>query len=231
MQLQSTKCIRNADGLKTCIHCQNICIKNGKAHGKQRYRCKGCKRSHTEAYTYHACKEGMNLWIKGLLKEGCGVRSIARLLKISATTVLKKILAFSKQIRKPVISFGKEYELDELRTYVKSKTGLCWIVYAIRRNTKAVIDFAVGRRTNRTLKRVTDTLILSDAGKVYTDKLRNYKWLLPEGIHSTTGRGTNHIERKNLTLRTHLKRLSRRTICYSKSAVMLSACLKIYFWG
>jgi hypothetical protein len=44
-------------------------------------------------------------------------------------------------------------------------------------------------------------------------------------------RNTNHIERKNLSLRTHLKRLNRRTICFSKSLVILSACLRIYFWS
>ncbi|HMW09684.1 MAG TPA: transposase, partial [Bacteroidia bacterium] len=32
-------------------------------------------------------------------------------------------------------------------------------------------------------------------------------------------------------LRTHLKRLNRRTICFTRSAIMLFACLKIYFWG
>nr|WP_317192641.1 IS1 family transposase [Flavobacterium geliluteum] len=38
------------------------------------------------------------------------------------------------------------------------------------------------------------------------------------------------MDRKNLTLRTHLKRLNRRTICFSKSLVIFMAVLKIYFW-
>ncbi|MBS1665188.1 MAG: hypothetical protein JST68_29350 [Bacteroidetes bacterium] len=41
----------------------------------------------------------------------------------------------------------------------------------------------------------------------------------------------NRSERKNLTLRTHLKRLSCRTFCFSKSLSMLESCLKLYFWG
>ncbi|WP_371415475.1 hypothetical protein [Alistipes ihumii] len=28
-----------------------------------------------------------------------------------------------------------------------------------------------------------------------------------------------------------MKRLARKTICFSRSAVILSAILKIYFWG
>ncbi|WP_419483940.1 IS1 family transposase [Alistipes indistinctus] len=32
-----------------------------------------------------------------------------------------------------------------------------------------------------------------------------------------------------MTIRTHLKRLARKIICFSRSAVILSAILKIYF--
>lgn len=169
--------------------------------------------------------------MKNLLKEGCGIRSISRLLRIGVNTVLRKLRYIANQTRKPMVSFGKEYEMDELCTYVKCKTRKRWIAYAIRQDTKAVVDFSIGSRSNKTLKKVTDTLILSNALKVFTDKLPNYKYLLPSSIHSTKHRGTNRIERKNLTLRTHLKRLSRRTICFSKSDMMLSACLKIYFWS
>ncbi len=130
-----------------------------------------------------------------------------------------------------MIMMGKEYEMDELSTYVRDKENQVWVAYAIRKDTKEVVDFNIGRRTNNTLRPVTNTLILSNATKVYTDKLRQYGTLIPSKIHRTRRRGTNHVERKNLTLRTHLKRLSRRTICFSKSAIFLSACLKIYFWG
>jgi insertion element IS1 protein InsB len=58
-----------------------------------------------------------------------------------------------------------------------------------------------------------------------------YKTLIPSYIHKTKKGGINHIERKNLTLRTHIKRLSRRTICYSKSAIMLKNSVELYVWG
>jgi IS1 family transposase len=79
------------------------------------------------------------------------------------------------------------------------------------------------------LGRVLDKL--SDAKRIYTDKLRQYKTLIPAAIHRTTNRGTNHIERNNLTIRTHIKRLARRTICFSRKIAMLHSVLKIYFWG
>ncbi len=197
----------------------------------QRFRCKICGKSFLLSYSYNACKRETDISIKEHVKESCGIRSIARLLRISATTVLKRIVRISKTLTKPFIMMGKEYELDEMCTYVKRKTNLKWIVYAIRRDTKEVIDLTIGSRTLRTLKRVTDTLILSNAIKVFTDKLPLYTRLLPPLIHNTRRFGTNHIERKNLSIRTDLKRLNRRTICFSRSIVMLRACLAIYFWG
>ncbi|SNR98184.1 IS1 family transposase, partial [Flavobacterium sp. ov086] len=103
-------------------------------------------------------------------------------------------------------------------------------VYALDKNSKTVVSFNVGKRTNKTLSRVLDTLKLSEAKKIFTDRLKNYRYLIDEKLHSVKRFGTNHIERKNLTLRTHLKRLNRWTICFSKSLVVFTAVLKIYFW-
>ncbi len=215
-----------------CPQCSSPCIRFGKsATGNQRYRCKKCKKTHSQSYRYHAYESGTDVSIKEHVKEGCGIRSIARLLKIATSTVLRRIVRISKAIMKPMITIGKDYELDEMCTYVKKKTNLRWIVYAIRKDNKEVVDFAVGSRNTQTLKLVTDTLILSNARMVYTDKLRQYATLFPMAIHKTTQYGTNHIERKNLSLRTHLKHLGRRTICFSRSFRLLQACLAIYFWG
>lgn len=94
-----------------------------------------------------------------------------------------------------------------------------------------LLSFNVGKRTNKTLNRVLDTLTLSDAKKIFTDRLKNYRYLIDEKLHCVKRFGTNHIERKNLTLRTHLKRLNRRTICFSESLLILVLVLKIYFWS
>lgn len=215
-----------------CPYCGEASNRFGKsATGNQRYRCKSCKRTYSKEYVYEACASGINTSIQEHLKEGCGIRSISRLLHISCTTVLHKIVNIAKAVPKPLVCFGKEYEVDEMCTFVRRKSNQKWIVYALRKDTGEITDFAVGSRTNATLKRVTDTLLLSRCRYVYTDKLPQYSTLVPRQIHITKQYGTNHIERNNLTIRTHLKRLSRRTICFSKSVAMLSACLKIYFWG
>jgi insertion element IS1 protein InsB len=231
MQQEVHKCIKRVGGKLECLLCKGCCIKWGKSNaGKQRYKCKGCGKACIENYSNHSYIVS-DKSITSLLKEGCGIRSMARLLQISCTTVLKRIVSIAKAIEKPIVSFNKSYEVDELCTYCKCKTKLLWVVYALQKETKQVVEFAVGSRTKTTLQKVISTLCMSDATTIHTDKLNLYGFIIPQTIHNTKQYGTNNIERKNLSLRTHLKRLNRRSICFSKSIFLLSACLRIYFWG
>lgn len=117
-----------------------------------------------------------------------------------------------------------------MRSFIRNKENQIWIVYALERITKRVVSFAIGKRTKQTLQNVITTVLLSDPKIIYTDGLRQYKSLIDPKIHKVKRFCTNHIERYNLTLRTHLKRLNRRTICFSRSLIILNAILKIYFW-
>lgn len=224
MSSNQTRCYR-------CVGDIRNMIKYGKTKsGNQRYVCRTCKKTRVENYVYQAYKGDINQNIIQLTKEGLGIRSTARILQISTTTLLKRIVSIAGNITKPIISKGKTYEVDELCTYIRQKKNYVWLVYALDKNSKTVVSFNVGKRTNKTLSRVLETLKLSEAKKIFTDRLKNYRYLIEEELHSVKRFGTNHIERKNLTLRTHLKRLSRRTICFSKSLVLFVAVLKIYFW-
>ena len=104
------------------------------------------------------------------------------------------------------------------------------MIYALDKQSGQVVDLKVGTRNKANLKLVTDTLLLAKCKKIYTDGLNIYRHLIPPAIQRIRRYGINKIERKNLSLRTHLKRLNRKTICYSKSLLMLEACIKIYFW-
>jgi IS1 family transposase len=198
---------------------------------KQRYFCKKCKTTKVEFYTYKAYKQEINQNIVSLTKEGVGILSTARLLAISPTTLLKRIKQIASNITQPSISIGKTYEIDEMRTFIINKNKLIWIVYALEKESRKIVSFNVGARTNKTLSKVIKTVTLSNPKKIYTDKLINYKYLIDNKIHNTKNRATNSIERMNLTLRTHLKRLKRRSLAFSRSLVVLSAVLRIYFWG
>ncbi|WP_172914975.1 IS1 family transposase [Capnocytophaga canis] len=217
----------------TCGYCQTgMTISYGRTKGGNgRVRCTQCGKTKVIRYLYRAYHSAINDSIVTLTKEGLGIRSTARVLGISTTTLLARLLQIAKTISKPIIGKGKVYEVDEICTFVGNKQNKIWIVYALERSTRAVVSFNVGVRTNKTLSVVLKTLKLADAKRIYTDNLKQYKTLICKFVHKVVRYGTNHIERKNLSVRTHLKRLTRRTLCFSKSVNMLKAILRIYFWN
>lgn len=216
-----------------CKNCNQTCCKWGKQkNGTQRYYCKACQKAQQQDYKYAACKAEVTAMIPRLVCESVSIRGIARILGISLATVLKKIKRLASEIVKPPIPFNcKVLELDEVRTFVKKKENQYWVAYALCGKTKRIIDFIVGKRTKRTLRIIVNTLLLSNVETIKTDRLNIYQSLIPAHQHHTAAYNINHIERNDLNLRTHLKRLSRRTICFSRSVEMLTACLKIYFWA
>ena len=227
-----TSCIRFSDN-KICPSCSsNYVIKNGfTANKKQQYICKSCKNSFIDFYTYKAYNHWVDKRIVQFTKEGLGIRNTARILKISTTTLLKRIIAIAKKIPSQPIFKYKTYEVDEIRTFIKNKEKPIWIVYALERKTKQVVNFSIGRRTKRTLQYVTNTLLLSNPKTIYTGKLVHYKSILKDVVHNTKPFGTNHTKRKYFSLRTHLKRLNRKTISFSRSFILLQCFLRIYFGG
>ena len=214
-----------------CRYCNERCIRKGKQNQIQIYQCKTCLKYQRQNYSYQS-KLVKDHQIAQLIKEGCGIRSIARILTISPSTVIRRILKIGRSIKRSIpILFGQTYQVDELFTYIGNKNNRVCIAYSLNPETKEVIDLVVGRRNKTNLNSIISTLLHADAKQIITDKLNIYKELIPEQFHSTKNRGINHIERQNLNLRTHLKRLNRRTICYSKSLIVLFAVVKIYFWG
>lgn len=186
--------------MMNCLKCKAVLVKNGKSkNGSQRYYCTTCRKYCQSSYRYRACIKSIEDQIVILLKESCGVRSISRILKISAVTVLKKIVSIARSIARPfTIVKGQEYEVDELRTYISNKSRLCWVVYALCKTSKQIIDFRVGKRNTRTLQGVTDTLLLAEAKRIYTDGFSLYQNLIPKHCHGRSAYQINHIERMNL---------------------------------
>ncbi|TJY34837.1 IS1 family transposase [Pontimicrobium aquaticum] len=216
-----------------CKYChQANTIKKGKRNNLQRYYCKDCKGYFQNNYSYKAYNSKTNELIKNLLKEGCGIRSISRIINISTKTVLSRMLKVSNQIKRPYFQrLGCKFEVYEIWSFIGNKDNVTWITYAIERETKGVIDFFVGRKTKETIRPLINKVLLLEPNRVYTDRLNIYPSLIPKVIHKRFQYCTNIIERNNLTLRTHIKRLSRRTICFSKSKAYLEAHLRIYFLG
>lgn len=207
-------------------------IRKGLQNNKQRFYCKDCKKYFQSDYTYEAYKTETNKLISILLKESCGVRSIARILNISSKTVLSRMLKISNQIKIPYFNkFGCKFEVDEMFIKIANGKRQNWLIYAIEQNTKNIIGFKIGGRNTENLRSVIDKVLLLNPKRIYTDGLNMYPSLIPKEIHKRFRYCTNSIERMNLNLRTHVKRLSRKTICYSKKIKYLEVHLKIYFWA
>jgi len=126
----------------------------GRSQNKQRYYCKSCKKTWLASYNKQACLPFVNQYIIALKKEDCGIRSTARLLRISATTVISRIQKIADSIKKPIISTGRTYDVNELKTYIRKKNNDYWVIYALERESRQVIDFKVGK----CIKKVTYTL-------------------------------------------------------------------------
>ncbi len=213
-----------------CIYCNKTVIKKGKRKGIQKYQCKACKRYQQAVYTKQRIAKEDYTWTHKLNNEGNGISNIARLLEISKSSVQRIIIRTALSIKMPVFKEeGQSYQVDELRTYCGNKGNECWIIYAINPKTGKVIASAFGRRTKENIKKVIDKLLVLNSKRIYTDGLNIYPTLIPKAIHRVFEYCTNNIERHNLTLRTHLKRLCRKTICFTKSIFMLECCVSLYF--
>jgi insertion element IS1 protein InsB len=214
-----------------CKNCQQPSVKKGVRNSKQKYYCKICNKYFQASYRNKLCTKLDDEAIVKLNNEGVGISSIGRLLGISKSNVCNRISKIAKSIAKPLIGeLKQEYEVDEMYTFIKSKVNSCYIIYAINKKTKAVIDFSIGPRNKKNISKVISTVLEYQPQRIFTDRLNIYPSLIVSKKHVASAYKINHIERYNLTLRTHLKRLCRKTICFSRSISMLENCLRIYFW-
>jgi len=213
-----------------CAECHGECVKIGKVKNVQRYKCKECGKTQQKRYSKPPIKEEKYESVRNLTREGNSICGIARLLHISKSSVQRIIERIASAIKKREYQEENQtYEMDELRTFCGNKKNETWVCYVINKTTGKVIACCVGRRTKENLKKVIDRVLCLNPKKIYTDGLNIYKSLIPETIHKVFEHCTNKIERNNLTLRTHLKRLSRKTICFTRSNEMLENCVKLYF--
>jgi insertion element IS1 protein InsB len=113
-----------------------------------------------------------------------------------------------------------ESELDEMWSYVGKKTNPRWLWHAIDRNTGQVLAYVFGRRKDEVFLQLKTLLEPFGIKRYCTDGWGAYERHLPVELHEVGKRKTQTIERKHLRLRTRIKRLVRKTICFSKTEVM-----------
>ncbi|VTQ25034.1 transposase IS1 orfB [Streptococcus pneumoniae] len=108
-------------------------------------------------------------------------------------------------------------ELDEQWSFVGSKAQQHWLWYAYNTKTGGVLACTFGPRTDETCRELLALLTPFNIGMLTTDEWGSYTRALPKEKHLTGKIFTQRIERNNLTLRTRIKRLARKTLCFSRS--------------
>ena len=114
----------------------------------------------------------------------------------------------------------EESELDEMWSYVSSKKNPRWLWHAIDRSTGKVLAYVFGRRKDEVFLQLKKLLEPFGIKRYCIDGWGAYQRHLPAERHEIGKRKTQRIEQKHLRLRTRIKRLVRKTICFSKTEEM-----------
>jgi insertion element IS1 protein InsB len=114
----------------------------------------------------------------------------------------------------------EEAELDEQWSYVGNKSNQRWLWYAVDHMTNTVLAFVFGKRKDEVFKALKALLEPLGISRYYTDEWGAYERHLDSDQHEVGKRNTQKIERKNLNFRTWIKRLTRKTICFSKLEIL-----------
>ena len=191
--------------------------------------CKDCRKQFITQYNYQGCRPFIRSLILNMTLNGSGIRDISRVLNISTNTVQKYLLKEAERIpdaRPP--TRAKSVELDEFWAFVGSKANQRWTWLGLTSSTGRIGAFVNGRRTDKNCQRLVARYQNSRIEEFASDDWRAYQKYVPEDVHYIGKDKTQRIERMNLKFRVHLKRLTRKTIAFSKSDEMHDAVIKLY---
>ena len=231
-----------------CPHCASEqIVKRGKTPcGPPRYLCQNtaCARgSFLLDYHNRGCLPEVKQQIIDMSLNASGVRDTARVLRISTDTVLSELkkkepvlesvntaLLRTLQPDEIVVDIQRagEAEMDEMWSFVGKKREPRWLWHAIDHGTGVVLAYVFGRRKDEVFLKLKALLEPFGLTRYYTDHWGAYTRHLDPDVHSPGKRNTQKIERKHLTLRTRIKRLVRKTICFSKTTQMHDIVLGLF---
>jgi insertion element IS1 protein InsB len=127
-----------------------------------------------------------------------------------------------------IIRRADEVEVDEMWSYLGKKTGQRWLWHAIDHHTGMVLAYVFGRRQDQVFLQLKALLEPFGITRYDTDYWGAYTRHLSPDEHNQGKRNTQQIERKHLTLRTRIKRLTRKTICFSRSIQMHNIVIGLF---
>ena len=115
---------------------------------------------------------------------------------------------------------GRSSELDEMWSFVQAKANPRWLWHAIDHHSGKVLAYVFGRRKDTVFLKLKALLEPFGITRYYTDGWGAYERHVEAEKHTVGKENTQKIESKHINLRTRIKRLVRRTICFSKTERM-----------
>ena len=115
---------------------------------------------------------------------------------------------------------GLSSELDEMWSYVGKKAKPRWLWHAIDHHSGKVLAYVFGRRQDRVFLCLQALLEPFGLTRYYTDGWGTYERHVDAEQHIVGKEHMQRIESKHINLRTRVKRLVRRTLCFSKTERM-----------
>ena len=129
----------------------------------------------------------------------------------------------------------EEAEMDEMWSFYHDKKHQVWLWWAIDHKTNTPLAFVLGTREHKYLDELLSLLHSYQIKKIYADNNFAYSSRISEDVLVVGKKNTQKIERDHLTLRTRIKRLCRKTICFSKKLeihkAVIGTFINIFFFG
>lgn len=111
---------------------------------------------------------------------------------------------------------------------MQKKKNQRWLWHAIDHETGEELAYTFGRREDKAFEKLKSLLEPFNIIRFFTDDWGAYLRKIESDKHIIGKRNTQKIERRHLTLRTRIKRLARRTICFSKCKEMHDKILGMF---
>lgn len=226
--------------IKICPRCSSSAVKkNGhaKSSGKQNNYCNSCHRNFVDNPKKKYITEEIKTQIRKSFLERPSYRGICRIFDVSMSWLMNFFIKETDNMPSNLnFNEGLVHELneldnnkdpviyiqvDELCSHVKRRKDKVWVWIAIDNETKMIIAFYVGDRSNKSCKKLWNNIPESYRKNLYafTDHYACYKSVIPAKQHCPVDKGTgltNTVERFNNVLRQRLSRLVRETLSFSK---------------
>ena len=239
-----------------CPYCQGTdIVKHGTTpEGKQRYRCRECPecgRTFLLEYAYPGQSQHVKQQILDMAMNSSGIRDTARVLRVSPTTVIKELKKEPdlQQVNHAVLRHlppeqvevdiccveelaqrdGPESELDEMWSYVGKKANPRWLWHAIDHHSGTVLAYVFGQRKDTVFLQLKTLLEPFGITRFYTDGWGAYARHVDPEKHAVGKQHTQKIESKHINLRIRIKRLVRRTICFSKTTTIHDLVIGLFY--